>query len=616
MLRPPPEEVRGRADRQLGLACAAVLLGAADTYVVVLVLPSIMGGTGLSLDRLQEATPIISGFLVGYVAMLPVVGKLSDTYGRRPALVGCLATFALGSALTAGAHTLATVVVGRTVQGLGAGGLVPVTLALVADRWPASRRGLPLGVVGAVQELGSVVGPVYGALVVAVAGWRAIFWVNLPLAGGLAAGLAALRPGGPPPGRSGGRPDLVGAALGGLAVAGGILFLAAPASLAASLTWGRLYQPLAGGRWAGASTPLALGTMAVAVAFAAWKGLAPGRALAPRRGLLPLREVGAAVRAVDAPGAALLGGSLACLIVAFATADPGRQVLGGPARVVLPIAAGLAGLFTWRELRCRAPLIDFSAFSARPAYGSLLTNLAVGAALMAALVDIPIFARVTRFPDSQLEAALVLLRFLAAVPVGAVLGGAACRRLYRVSCRATPSLPATSPAALSNSVVTGAGMTLASAMLVVMATWSDATLGVQVAPGLPLHASDLVLVGCGLGFGLAIAPVNAAVLGSVRPQLHGVASALVVVARSIGMLAGLSVLTAVGLHRFYAAQARIGSPLRLCPASPASCPAYQAALSRAILSELHTIFLGAAVCAAVAAALGAGLLRGGASGPG
>ncbi len=76
-----------------------------------------------------------------------------------------------------------------------------------------------------------------------------------------------------------------------------------------------------------------------------------------------------------------------------------------------------------RELRTADPLVDLRALRDRAAVGSLLTNLAVGAALMAALVDIPVFARATVDPDSQVAAALVLARLLVAVPVGAVLGG-------------------------------------------------------------------------------------------------------------------------------------------------------------------------------------------------
>jgi hypothetical protein len=81
------------------------------------------------------------------------------------------------------------------------------------------------------------------------------------------------------------------------------------------------------------------------------------------------------------------------------------------------------------------------------------------------------------------------------------------------------------------------------------------------------------------------------------------------------MLAGLSALTAIGLHRFYDAQSRIGSPLTLCPNNPGSCPAYDDATTRALLSELHTIFAGAVVCAAVAGVLALVLLGGPGLGP-
>ena len=85
--------------------------------------------------------------------------------------------------MTASATDLGSVVTGRALQGLGGGGLVPVTLALVADLWPPERRSLPLGVIGGVQELGSVLGPLYGGLILTIATWQTIFWLNLPIAG-------------------------------------------------------------------------------------------------------------------------------------------------------------------------------------------------------------------------------------------------------------------------------------------------------------------------------------------------------------------------------------------------------------------------------------------------
>jgi len=122
---------------------------------------------------LQRATPIISGFLLGYIAVLPLIGRLSDLVSRQKILFFCLCLFVLGSAVTAVSVELPVLVFGRVLQGIGGGGLVPQHL-----RWsPTFGRllgvGPPLGVVGAVQELGSVLGPLLGAAVLAVADWRA-----------------------------------------------------------------------------------------------------------------------------------------------------------------------------------------------------------------------------------------------------------------------------------------------------------------------------------------------------------------------------------------------------------------------------------------------------------
>ena len=168
-----------RASRWLlALAAGAIGFAAADTYVVVLALPDMMTSVGLEVEEIQRAAPVISGFLLGYVAVLPLIGRIADLRGRVPVLLGCLVVFALGSIVTAAAYDLPSMVTGRLLQGVGGGGLIPPTLALVADLWPPERRGLPLGVVGAVQELGSVLGPLYGAVVLAFGTWRDIFWLN------------------------------------------------------------------------------------------------------------------------------------------------------------------------------------------------------------------------------------------------------------------------------------------------------------------------------------------------------------------------------------------------------------------------------------------------------
>ena len=185
----------------LTLAAVAVAFAAADTYVVVLALPEMMGSVGIPIDQLQRAAPIVSGFLLGYVAMLPLIGRIADLRGRLPVLIAALVVFAVGSLVTALAYDLPSMVVGRFLQGVGGGGLVPATLALVADLYPVERRGVPLGIVSAVQELGSVIGPLFGAVVLALADWPAIFLINLAVGLVLAAALRARQRG-----RTAGRP--------------------------------------------------------------------------------------------------------------------------------------------------------------------------------------------------------------------------------------------------------------------------------------------------------------------------------------------------------------------------------------------------------------------------
>jgi MFS family permease len=568
---------------RLGFASAGVLLGAADTYVVVIALPAIMTSVGVDLAHLQEATPIISGFLLGYVAVLPLLGRLSDLYGRAPVLTACLVVFAGGSLLTASANTLGVVVVGRTLQGAGGGGLVPVTLALVADLWPARRRGLPLGLVAGVQEFGSVIGPLYGAALTAASTWRAIFYVNMPLAAAVGAGVRTRRrrdARGPAMRRQ----DRPGQGLAALCVVTTVLAVAAPAALADNVTAGAAFAPLLPD--AGVTAPITLVALLSAIALVVRELTVPDSVQA----LIPLRGLGRGLRRVDWVGGVLVALVLSCIVVAFATADPQHNVVGTAAAVLLPAGAILAVLFVMRERRIPEPLIDLRAFGDRAALGSVATNLAVGAALMAALVDIPVFARTTAAADTQVGAALVLARLLVAVPAGALLGGVLVGRLgYRA--------------------VAGAGMLLAASMFTVMAGWTATTLDDPLAGQRWLHTSDLVLVSCGLGFGLAIVPVTAAMLGAVPQRLHGVAASLTVAARMVGMLTGLSLLTAIGLRRFYSVQATLPDPASLCPTAPLHCPAYDTLVTGAALDELHVIFLGAAVSAALAAAVAVASLR-------
>ncbi|MGH8774193.1 MAG: MFS transporter [Jiangellaceae bacterium] len=580
-----PAESGPRGSTVLTLGTIGVLLAAADTYVVVLALPDLMLGVGLDVDELQRAAPLVTMFLLGNVVVLPLAGRVSDVVGRQPVLLGSLLVFAAGSLLTASADGLPGAVAGRFLQGSGGGALVPVTLALVADRWPAERRGLPLGVVGAVQELGAVLGPLYGALVLAIADWRAIFWVNL--AGGLllAAGLRAAavgtasrrtrdeRGGGRDHHTGTGRRDVAGALLATVAAVTGGVTLIRPSVLESSVMWGGLVEPVAGNvRW---TSPLALMAVAAALAFL-W------RELTASRPMLDVCRMPDVVRAADVPGALLLGVALGGIVLAFAAADPAIEMVApaGP-WLLAGSAVSLATFVRWQQ-RVRRPLVPPSAVRATPAWGALVVSLFVGAALVAVLVDVPVLVRTVVDGASQLDAAFVLVRFLAALPVGALLGGWLVRS-------APPGL------------ITATGMGAAAAGLAAMSTW-----GVGSMSG---WGDDVVLGATGFGFGLAVAPVNAALLAATPRDSHGIASALVVAARMVGMLAGLSALTAIGLRRLYAVQAGIESPAVTCPQRPTDCEPYQAAVREAVVEQLQVTFAGAAVCAAAAAITAAALLR-------
>ena len=564
----------------LGLAAVAIAFAAADTYVVVLALPDMMSAVGLDIDQLQRAAPIVSGFLLGYVGILPLIGRISDLRGRIPVLLGSLVVFALGSIITAAAYNLESMVVGRFIQGIGGGGLIPPTFALVADLWPPKRRGLPLGIVGAVQELGSVLGPLYGAVVLAFGDWRDIFWLNCVIGFLLAAAMLRMR------GthletlavqlrreRRSGRFDWPGAVLAGLFFMGIALVMLEPRSLVTGVTSGLAFLPVTGeSRW---MTPLALTVLGIGVLFMVRQRVA-------RRALLDWRGWGAISRETDLWGALLMGVALGGIIVTFASADPESHILSRKAIWLLPLS-GAAGIgFVWRQKVASHPLIPRGALSARPAYGALVVSFFVGASLIAALVDIPFFARITVYRDSQLDAALVLVRFLIALPVGAVLGGLLLRRF-------------------SAALLTPLAMAMSAAAFFHMATWDKDALN---------HPYETVsLVVAGLGFGLAIAPVNAVLLEHTADAVHGVASGLLIVARMVGMLIGISALTTIGLRQFYAASAAIPDVTELCGGSTKACAAYKDAVLGAGIAQLHAVFVGAAVCALIAGALAAILLR-------
>ena len=443
---------RGVALAALTMACIGVFFTALDQTVVVTALPQIVTDLQIPITQLDHAAWIISAYLLGFIIAMPLMGRVSDIYGRRRIFLLCLIIFGIGSFFCGIAPVLGQAVdlsflgvlhidtsspglvwliAARFFQAIGGGALVPIAMAVAGDFYGQARRGLALGVIGAVTEAGGALGPLYGALIVQHFGWQFIFFFNVPLVVGLI--------------------------------------------------------------------------------IAAWL-------LVPRG--THLRE------GIDWAGAILLGLALTCLSLGLA--QQGTEL--GPSAVGAhpqnnPISLGLALLFLIAfvlvERKVRWPVVDLSLYKRFPFAATSLVSLFVGAALIIAMADIPIFVD-TVLQRPVLDSGLALLRLTAMIPVGALLGGWLCSR---ISCRFTGVL---------GLIFTAVGFYLMSRWPLNV-DWNQITISTLTA---------------GLGFGLVIAPIGTTAINAVKATQAGVGSAVITALRMVGMMLGLAALTSWALAYF------------------------------------------------------------------
>ncbi|MFJ7966122.1 MFS transporter [Streptomyces sp. NPDC096324] len=181
----------GRAETRRRRAVVAALmlamgLAALDSTVVSTAVPQIVGDLG----GFSVFSWLFSGYLLAVTVTLPVYGKLSDTFGRKPVLMAGAALFLLGSLLCAGAWNMAALIAFRVVQGLGGGALQGTVQTLAADLYPLKERPKIQAKLSTVWATSAVAGPALGGLLATYADWRWIFLVNLPV-GALALWLIA-----------------------------------------------------------------------------------------------------------------------------------------------------------------------------------------------------------------------------------------------------------------------------------------------------------------------------------------------------------------------------------------------------------------------------------------
>ncbi len=226
----PPELDRGQLILALAGVLLCILVAALDQTIVGTALPRIVA----ELNGFDRYSWVVTAYLLTATCVIPIAGKLSDQFGRKPILIFGVIVFVLGSALCGRAATMDELIIFRGVQGIGAGALQSGAFASIGDLFTPQERGRWQGVIAATFGLASVFGPSLGGWITDNPGWRWVFYVNLPVG---AVALITLIIGFPATGsrRGGRRIDWFGVAT---IVAGVVPLLVALTWAGSSYSWG------------------------------------------------------------------------------------------------------------------------------------------------------------------------------------------------------------------------------------------------------------------------------------------------------------------------------------------------------------------------------------------
>jgi EmrB/QacA subfamily drug resistance transporter len=400
-----------------------MLLAALDQTIVSTALPRIVRDLG----GFQHYSWVFSAYMLGATVTVPLYGKLSDIYGRRPFFLLGIALFSAGSIISGLATSMEMLIAGRAIQGLGAGGLIPLAIAAIGDIIPPRQRGKWQGFLGAVFAAASVIGPATGGWLTDNASWRWCFFVNLPLA-----------------------------------------------------------------------------ALALAVV---WFGFV-------RR---PRREE----HSIDYLGAVLLTGGAASGLLGAVWG--GTEYPWGSAVIVglFAMAAALLGAFVFQERRAKEPILPLDLFRERTFAAAAVAVFAIGAAMFATIIYVPLFVQGV-LGDSASGSGAVLTPLMLGIITTSMVAGQLVSRTghYRPVLVVGPPL-------LAFGFFLLAGLGVDSSRLEV--------------------TRDVVIVG--LGIGLMMQTLTVAVQNSVSRRALGVATASTQFFRTVGAMAGVSVMGAIVTSR-------------------------------------------------------------------
>lgn len=169
-----------RSQRLLVLyACIGfILISSIEGTIVATVMPEIVGDLG-GFDLFSW---VFTGYLLTQAVIIPIYGRLADVHGRRKMLLIATVLFALGSILCGCAWSMLSLIVFRVAQGIGAGGLVPISQTVVGDLYTPVERARISGYLSSMWAIGSIIGPLLGAFLIAHTVWSMVFWINVPIA--------------------------------------------------------------------------------------------------------------------------------------------------------------------------------------------------------------------------------------------------------------------------------------------------------------------------------------------------------------------------------------------------------------------------------------------------